>query len=385
MNPRSKIQDPESETSNIRHQTSNLSLYLHIPFCTRLCPYCHFYRVPDVPIWNVYLHAIARELDALEDPVGQAVQTLYVGGGTPTELPAEFYSSLFEVIGDRFDLSGLVESTIETDGQVSGQDLGAYALAGFDRVSVGVKSFDPRVRGILGAGELTDPDPVTTARSAGFPSVSLDLIYGFEGQEMDDLTGDLEHAFLLDPDHISLYMLEEAETWAPGESDPDLGAAMFRESARMLRAAGYQQYEITNFSRPGEESLHNMVYWKDGDFIGLGPSAHSCVTVNGIRFRWRNKPDIDAYLEDPAGCREELSREEGIHRAREALILGLRVRKGVPRTAFAARYGHDPMEFLKPHLADLTELGLVRFSTNNVRLTTRGMLLSNEVFVRILG
>jgi len=362
----------------------SLSLYLHIPFCTRLCPFCHFYRVPGIPDWKVYLNALAGELDALEIPGESSVYTFYVGGGTPTLLPPEFYRSFFEELEKRFNLANLAEATIETNGEVSHEKLTGYARAGFDRVSLGVKSFDPRVREILGAGPLPAEDPVAAVRSAGFPSVGLDLLYGIEGQGMEDLAREIERAVYSDPDHISLYMLEGAESGPPRESAPDLAAAMFRESARMLYAAGYRQYEITNFSRPGEESLHNTVYWKDGDFIGLGPSAHSSVTVDGIRVRWRNKPDIDAYLEDPDGCREELSREEGMDRAREALILGLRMTGGVHRPSFFQRYGYDPMKLLKPHLAELTELGLVRSSASKIRLTTRGMLFSNEVFMKIL-
>jgi oxygen-independent coproporphyrinogen-3 oxidase len=367
----------------------SLSIYLHIPFCKRLCPYCHFYRVPEIPDWSLYLGAVTRELDALEkEPAREAIHTLYVGGGTPTLLPPEFYRSLFESIGDRFNLAALAEGTMETDGEVSFEELAQYAQAGFDRVSVGVKSFDPRIRKILGVGGLLEPDPVASARSAGFSSVGLDLIYGIEDQTLEDLVGDLERTVNLEPDHISLYMLEGPETGGPDEGDPDLAAAMFRESARVLGAAGYRQYEITNFARPGRDSLHNTVYWEDGNFIGLGPSAHSAVTVggtvDGTRVRWRNRPDIEAYLKDPLSCREELSREGGTDRAREALILGLRMTKGVHRPTFARRYGSDPMEFLKPHLGELMELGLIRFSADRVRLTTRGMLLSNEVFVRIL-
>ena len=367
----------------------SLSIYIHIPFCTRLCPYCHFYRVPDIPDFKVYLDAVTKELDVLENPVGGNLYSLYVGGGTPTELPPEFYHSLFNIIGDRFDLTELAEATIETDGEIKEQKLAGYASVGFDRVSIGVKSFDPRIRDILGAGELPGSDPVASVRSAGFSSVGLDLIYGIEGQSMEDLVEDLERTINLDPDHISLYMLEGPENGQPGESEQDLAAAMFRESARVLGAAGYRQYEITNFARPGQESLHNTVYWEDGDFIGLGPSAHSAVTTHGTadgtRIRWRNRPDIGTYLKDPNSCREELSREGGADRAREALILGLRLKKGVHRPSFARRYGYDPMEFLKPHIAELTELGLIRYSAGRLRLTTRGMLLSNEVFVRVLG
>jgi len=387
LDPRSKVQDPRSGTSNLKLQTPNFSLYLHIPFCQRLCPYCHFYRIPEVPPWEEYLEAVKREVDELGQETLGSVHTIYVGGGTPTLLPPQFYSEFLQFTGDRFDMSCMAEATIETDGDVTPELLSGYSHAGFDRVSVGIKSFLPRIREILGAGELVHQDPVAAARAAGFGSVSIDLIYGIKGQTMDDLTDDLEAAAQCGPDHISLYSLEqegEAQVGKPEECEPDHAADMFRESARILRAAGFRQYEITNFSRPGHRSWHNMVYWQDGDFIGLGPSAHSSLTRDGVRARWRNLPDLAAYMRSPADCREDLSREEGTGRAREALIMALRMPQGVELNAFRLRYGFDPLELLKPHLNEMVELGLIRHSSKMVRLTTRGMLLSNEVFVRIL-
>jgi oxygen-independent coproporphyrinogen-3 oxidase len=370
------------------------SLYLHVPFCQRLCPYCHFYRIPEVPPWEEYLDAVKREIEALGPenlgPCGlgpgdsSRIHTIYVGGGTPTLLPPEFYSEFLRFTGNRFDISCLAEATIETDGDVTPELLSGYAHAGFDRVSVGVKSFHPQLREILGAGELAHPDPVAAARAAGFGSVSIDLIYSVEGQTLDDLVKDLEQALNCDPDHISLYALEEPEAGKPEECEPDLSAAMFRESARLLGAAGFRQYEITNFSRPGHRSWHNMVYWQDGDFIGLGPSAHSSFTLDDMRLRWRNRPDLAAYLSSSVACREEVSREKGGEKAREALILALRMTEGVHRPSFTLKYGFDPLEFLKSHLSELLEPGLIRFSANRMRLTKRGMLLSNEVFLRIL-
>ena len=376
--------NPRLSTRNPKPETGNLSIYLHIPFCLRLCPYCHFYRVPDVPHWREYLDAVTREIHPLANHRGRSVRTFYAGGGTPTLLPPEFYDLLFQRLGEGFDMTGAAESTIETDEVSNIEELAGYAQAGFDRVSIGVKSFDLRVRALIGAGDLVDCDPVATAREAGFSSVNLDLIYGIQGQGMKNFTADLERTVESGPDHISLYALEEQEEAGPRESDPDLAADMFRESLRVLTAAGYRQYEITNFALIGLESLHNTVYWEDGDYIGLGPSAHSSVTENGTRIRWRNRPDLEAYLRDPGDCREELSRQQGEDRAREALILGLRMTKGVQRAAFARRYGFDPLDLIKAHLADLMAGGLVRFSADKVRLTTRGMLLSNEVFVRIL-
>ena len=363
---------------------ASFSIYLHVPFCRRLCPYCHFYRIPEVPPWEEYLEAVQREVDDLDQDTLGSVHTIYVGGGTPTLLPPEFYSEFLQIILDRFDISRLSEATIETDGEVTPELLSGYAHAGFDRVSVGVKSFHPQLREILGAGELAQVDPVAAARSAGFGSVSIDLIYGVEGQTLDDLVEDLEQAVNCDPDHISLYALEGPEAGKPEECEPDLSAAMFRESARLLGAAGFRQYEITNFSRPGHRSWHNMVYWQDGDFIGLGPSAHSSFTRDDVRSRWRNRPDMAAYMRSPAACREEVSREKGVEKAREALILALRMTEGVHRPSFTLKYGFDPLELLRSHLGELTELGLIRYGTRRIRLTTKAMLLSNEVFVRLL-
>jgi len=362
----------------------SFSVYLHIPFCRRLCPFCHFYRVPDIPDWRVYFESVKRELDSIRPEDVGPVRTLYVGGGTPTLFPARFYRELFHVLEDRFDLSSLKESTIETDGDVSEEELDSLVDAGFDRISIGVKSFLARARGLLGIGPWSGPDPVAMARSVGFSSVSIDLVYGMEGQLLNDFVWDLGHAADKGPDHMSLYSLEEGNRSGPRQADPDLAAAMFRESRRILTTDGYQQYEITNFARAGHPSRHNTAYWDDADYIGIGPSAHSSLTRKGVRVRWRNRPNVAQYLKDPIGCREGFSRLVRIDRAREALILGLRMTEGVSRAPFLERYGYDPMELFRPHLRDLEEPGLVRFSAGRIRLTTRGMLLSNEVFVRLI-
>jgi len=211
--------------------------------------------------------------------------------------------------------------------------------------------------------------------------VSIDLVYGMEGQTLEEFRLDLEQAAQTDPDHVSLYSLEKGDG---SEWDPDLVSTMFRESLRKLTAFGYRQYEITNFARASHQSRHNIAYWKDADYIGVGPSAHSSLTRHGARVRWRNCPDVFKYLEDPPACREILSREGGADRAREALILGLRMREGVHRALFFRRYGQDPLVLFGRHLRDLKEAGLLRFSAGNIRLTTRGMLLSNEVFVWLI-
>jgi oxygen-independent coproporphyrinogen-3 oxidase len=340
--------------------------------------------VPEVPEWRVYLDALTRELDVVSDRAEGQLSTLYVGGGTPTLLPPDFYERFFAALRARFDLSRLEEATIETDGEIGAGDLDRLVKTGFNRLSAGIKSFNPRTRDALSTGPPPEHDPVGAARTAGFSSVGLDIIYGIEDQTLDEFLSDIESAVSLGPDHISLYSLEENGDAGPREAEQDISAAMFRQSIQLLRNAGFRHYEITNFSRPGHRSAHNSVYWFDGEYFGLGPSAHSSMTRGDVRVRWHNSPEVSSYLLNPGGCLVETSREGGIQRAREALILGLRMSEGVKRVPFQIRYGYDPVELLRPHFKTLVELGLIRSSTSRTRLTTRGMLLSNEVFEKLI-
>ena len=363
------------------------SLYIHIPFCRNLCPYCHFYHIPPRPgDEERYLKALCLEGSALGSKAPDPVRTVYVGGGTPSLLPPPFYIQLFSKLKKMFVLEDLLETTVEVDAQVTMNDLIGLADAGFDRVSIGIKSFQKG--SLMKLGVQHDHEKslavVGWARDAGFSSVGIDLLYGFEGQEMRELITDLETGLAVKPDHISLYALQECGEQGPRESDPDIAAQMFRESRRVLIAGGFSQYEICNFARPGHISLHNLNYWRDGDYFGLGPSSHSALTRDGSRKRWSNRNDLDAYLDNPAIVREVLSVEDPEESPAEALILALRVADGVDIEDFVLRYGVDPRKLLGSALAEFRDLGLLRSSSRKIRLTTKGMLLSNEVFEKIL-
>ncbi len=364
-----------------------VALYIHIPFCNTLCPYCHFFRVPLGPgEEEPFLEAVLREAASLKEVASGPVRTVYIGGGTPSLLPPSFYTRLFEAMAGVLPLDRTVEMSLEADAGVSDEELAQLAEAGFDRVSIGVKSFQESGVRILGAGQW-DGDRtlvVSRARNAGFPSVGIDLIYGFEGQGMDDFRSDLKTALAVGPDHISLYALEANDDKGPREVDGDLAAAMFRMARRMLPAGGYGQYEICNFALPGHECLHNINYWCDGDYFGLGPSAHSSLTVKGTRERFSNRSDLAGYLAHREDVRETLSDDGKEDRAREALILRLRLVQGVEVNAFTMRYGVDPLKILGPALDEFRRMGLIRTTPGRIRLTTRGMLLSNEIFTRII-
>jgi len=363
------------------------SLYIHIPFCQNLCPYCHFYRIPPRPgDEDLYLSALCREASDLRAEAPGPVRTIYVGGGTPSLLPVSFYSSLFANLRDQFLLEDLLETTVEVDARVTKDELAALVDCGFDRISLGIKSFQPDSLKRLGVDHDHERGSVLVrwARDAGFSSVGIDLVYGIEGQDMGSFVTDLETGLAVKPDHISLYALEECKETGPRECDPDAAAGMFRESRRILIAGGFVQYEICNFARSGHASLHNLNYWMDGGYFGLGPSAHSALTRDGSRKRWANRNDLDAYLNNPANVREELSVEDSVKRPAEALILALRRTAGVDVEAFVRRYGVDPRKLLGPDLKLFCDIGLMRSTSRRIRLTTRGMLLSNEVFERII-
>jgi oxygen-independent coproporphyrinogen-3 oxidase len=358
------------------------SIYIHIPFCRNLCGYCHFYRMePTVEQITRYPESLVSEVDSGSSRIQGAVRSIYVGGGTPTIMRAAFYRELIAFIKDKYDVPPGGEITIEADAGVSAYQLEKLTEAGFNRISLGVKSFSDQSLATLGVRTLAEREGlVSMARDAGFTSVSVDLVYGFEGQTEEELVADLEMTAQCEPDHVSMYALQASKGKTPAEADDDLTASMYRQSRRTLQAAGYEQYEISNFARPGHMSRHNMNYWLDGDYLGFGPSAHSAVTASRTRVRWRNADDLESYMENPASGSEKYDESQGRERAAEALIMALRLVKGVERGPFAVRYGFDPVSLLGSQLERFMEAGLLRTSQDHLRLTTRGMLLSNEVF-----
>ena len=361
------------------------SIYIHVPFCLNLCDFCHFYREKPREV-DTYLDALAREVHSISGRISAPVRSVYVGGGTPSVLPARSYESLFRHLDEAFFMDGVLESSIEVVPETGTDELVRLSEAGFERVSIGIKSFNPDSLAALGARreEESAEGSVEAARNAGFISVGIDLVYAFSGQKEESFIDDIQTALLLDPDHISLYSLVQSADLSPREINQDTAATMYTESRRILIAGGYLQYEICNFAKPGHECLHNINYWRDGDFIGLGPSAHSAVTAEGTRSRWHNAADLAAYMADPGSAGEELSVEGPEIRPAEALMLALRQTEGVDIDHFILRYGKDPRKILGPSLKRFSELGLIRTSARRIRLTTRGMLLSNEVFGAIV-
>lgn len=370
-------------------------IYIHVPFCRSRCSYCDFATGAfEAALAETYVGALAREIETFEC-VGATddVDTLYFGGGTPSLLTPAQVTRVLEAVRARFRVEARAEVTLEMNpGTVTPEHLRALRAAGVNRASFGAQTFDDRELKRLGRTHSADDTRRTfdDLRAAGFDNISFDLIAGLPRQALRAWERNLEEALALRPEHLSLYLLEVHEGTPLAEQirqgrynppDPDLAAEMYRVLVARARAAGYEQYEISNFCLPGRESRHNMKYWTGAPFYGFGCSAHS---FDGRRARWSNERDARAYVKliEEKGLaivsREELD-ERGA--SAEALFLGLRLlSRGVDLAAHRSRYRLDVRADYAEDLARFDEAGLIELDGDVLRLTPAGALLSNEVF-----
>jgi oxygen-independent coproporphyrinogen-3 oxidase len=373
-----------------------LGLYLHFPFCGAICSYCNFNRgLLDEGLKGRYVAALEREIRRAGH--GEAVDTIYFGGGTPSLMSAAEVNRIVGACRDAYSVAPEVEITLEVNPETSSSGrLAEFREAGVNRLSFGVQSFDDaeldrlgRVHSASRAGEA-----LGEARGAGFGNVSLDLMFWLPGQSRASWRSTVNRAIDLAPDHLSLYLLElypnaplrESMARAPADdrlwsqAADDVAADMYLEALEALDAAAFQQYEISNVARPGFESRHNLKYWQAGDWRGFGCGAHS--TVSGRR--WQNVASTTDYVEavargdDVARGRHVLSHES---RVEGALFTGLRLVEGIDRAAFAARFGLDPWAKYGDTLAPCIDDGLVWARGRRFGLTRRGMLVANEILV----
>lgn len=370
-----------------------ISLYIHIPFCRSKCLYCGFYSTQYVQAQaEDYLLALNREMEQYRAKAGaRQIASIYIGGGTPTTLSATQLTRLFSMIRTHLAPDFPQEVSIEMNpGTASSVKLELLKLLGITRLSIGIQSFDNELLCRLGRTHTAEgaQEAFRMARNAGFESIGLDLIYGIPGQRLDEWRETLTTAIALGPEHVSLYCLSldegsrlAADVRAGRLSLPsdDRTADIYETSRRKLLAAGYEQYELSNFARPSHACRHNLHYWKRGEYLGFGPSAWSFL---GNR-RWMNVRDLRNYTERSEAGSPLVGEEETIsasQAAAERLFLGLRMTEGISLPELAWKFDQRSQRIsLEDRIRSLAAGGLVTTVDGRLRLTPRGMLVSNEV------
>jgi oxygen-independent coproporphyrinogen-3 oxidase len=374
-----------------------LGLYLHIPFCAAICNYCNFNRgLLDEALKTRYVEALIREIQAAAEPA-TPIDTIYFGGGTPSLLSAPEVARILETCRQSFRLHVDHEITLEANPEtVSPERLDGYRVAGVNRLSYGVQSFDDRELRRLGRLHSADTArrALSMACAAGFDNVSLDLMMWLPEQRVEQWLASVDALVSLKPDHASLYLLELYPN-APLKEDmaragwslaPDDDAAtMYLEALARLDAAGYEQYEISNVARRGRRARHNVKYWQDGEWLGFGCGAHS--TRGGIR--WRKVAGTGDYIRRIADSRSVIAERyvmDPAERLQDALFTGLRLTSGLELPAIEARYEVDAWARYGPELARFVDAGLlIHEPGRRLALTRAGMLLANEVMAVFIG
>jgi len=376
----SKPQIGWSASDTIRH------LYVHIPFCARICPYCAFYKeLLDRSQTQRFCEAILRELQTHARDRALRPRTIYFGGGTPTALSSPQLQFLLEGLRVELDFSDLSEWTMEANpGSVSATKAALLRRLGINRISLGVQSWDDDLLKLLGREHNANQaqQSFEIFRNAGFENINIDLMFGLPGQTVDLWRQTLKRTIALRPEHISTYCLtyeEDTEFFlrhARGEfrQDADADAEFFGLAMSMLENAGYEHYEISNYARPGFRSAHNHGYWSGADYLGVGPSAFSTVGMT----RRQNIPDFrrysDAVLsgENPVGSVEQLT-EQMKHAERVALLL--RTDGGVPARLLDS-FATETREFIG--------LGLLEKANGRFVLTRAGKALADSVAAELV-
>ncbi len=370
-------------------------LYIHVPFCLRKCAYCDFYSLP-LPAAEVradFFQGLEVELASFSK--GWKPDTIYLGGGTPTALSRGELQRLLRMISAHIDLSHVTEWTCEANPRTVTADKAALLRrSGVNRISLGVQSFCDATLQRLERSHTAADARVAFARlrDAGFDNISVDLIFGVPATDRGDVERDLNALVALAPEHVSCYALSLepgtplADCVQRGELralDDDEQARQFRLVRRWLASAGWPPYEISNFSRPGCECRHNLLYWTGGEYRGAGPAAHS----HWHGRRYANVSDVASYAKrlragrTARGLVERLPPEA---KARETLVMGLRLTAGVARTDFHAQTGFDLDALVGGKLEELRRLRLIADDGRRVRLTARGVLVSNAVMAELV-
>jgi oxygen-independent coproporphyrinogen-3 oxidase len=389
-------------------------LYIHIPFCIKKCIYCDFYSIPIIPpfpplvegkIGGViadYIKALRKEIE-LRKGVADNLKTIYIGGGTPTILSEKEIAGLLQAMRDNHVIDPDAEITIEANPRTISENKAKKLLdSGINRISIGVQSFIDAELEVLGRSYNADDaiQSVKDMRSAGFKNISIDLIYGIpflssqesgvRSQELQIKNWEysLQKALELSPEHISTYELtpekntplyEDIKSGRLAMSDEGVIAEMYYKGLDMLKKHGYVHYEISNFAKSGYKCIHNLNYWNRGKYLGIGAGAHSFFSGK----RTGNARDISRYIESinnnkmPVAEEHYITNDEAL---KEFILLGMRKTDGIDMKLLPDK----KMVLMKKAVEELSSHGLVEVKGNYLRLTRKGLILSNEVIVQVL-
>jgi len=379
--------------------TMPIGIYIHVPFCLRKCCYCDFTSYPIVPeqVEN-YLQAIQKEMAFYSNclnPEDKKITSIFVGGGTPTCLMSGQLSAILEQVDRYFTILPGAEITTEANpGTVSLHSLRELRTAGFNRLSLGLQSTVQELLDVLGRIHTFDEvkQAVDFARTAGFSNLNIDLIFGLPKQTAAHWRHSLSQVLAWEPEHLSCYglQLEEGTPLARAVERGELEAcpeeltlAMYFETIELLGAAGYRHYEISNFAREGFQCRHNLIYWHNNHYLGLGPAAHSYMDDS----RWSNVENIDKYvalLEKDQRPVEEFNILSKREQMEETAFLGLRLMKGLELRAFKERFGAGLLEVFGKQVKKLEEKELVELVDGYLRLTKKGLPVANQVFAEFV-
>jgi oxygen-independent coproporphyrinogen-3 oxidase len=373
-----------------------LSLYIHIPFCVKKCLYCGFYSTSySVKGADQYISSLQLEAaDYKQYFLNTVFNSVYVGGGTPSVLAPKELDRVISIIKDQFRIADDAEITMEANpNTITSGKLELLLERGVNRLSLGIQSLSDEILMTLGRLHTAEQaiEAFSLARRGGFNNIGVDLIYGIPGQTMTQWEESLDAVIGLHPEHLSIYSLSVdegsqfhrmAETHRFTLPDDEVVAQMYERAVMKLRRAGFDHYELSNFCLPGFECRHNMNYWERGEYLGLGPGAWSFIAGR----RYANIADSTEYAQRLSRGLTAVQTEEFVAAAmaaREAILLGIRTMRGLDLERFERDFGTDLLGQLEQNASRLKDSGLLLVSDGRLKLTNKGMLLSDEVVTRL--
>lgn len=370
-------------------------IYLHIPFCKRRCIYCDFYSTTQNEKKAAYINALCRELDQRKSYLeGEKIETIYLGGGTPSQLEAKDFEQIFQALHRLYEISPEAEITIEANpDDLTDEYVGMLRTFPFNRLSMGIQTFQEDILRLLHRRHTAQQavEAFNRCRKAGFTNISIDLMYGLPGETLQTWETDLHQAVSMKPEHISAYHLiyEEGtvlwklrEQHRVEEADEDLSVSLFTQLIHKLKDNGYQHYEISNFCLPGMHSRHNSSYWTGKKYLGCGPSAHS---YNGISRQW-NVASLDRYIEQVNNGQTyfEVEDLDLYTRYNDFVITTIRTMWGMQLDALKEQFGEKLYNYClrmaQPHLSQ----GTLELSNNVLKLTEKGVFISDGIMSDML-